>query len=61
MDEERLLLKPQEVQKALGIKRTKFYEMVKAGELPVIRLGKCIRVPAKALEKWIEGQEGGTL
>jgi excisionase family DNA binding protein len=33
--------------------RTKVYEMAAAGELPVFRIGSAVRIPQKALERWI--------
>lgn len=47
------LLRADEVAKALRIGRTKAYEMMAAGELPVVRLGRCVRVPRRQLAAWI--------
>ena len=47
------LLRAEEVAKALRIGRTKAYEMMAAGELPVVRLGRCVRVPRRRLAEWI--------
>ncbi len=41
---QRLLLRIPEVAKALGLGRTKIYELIAAGELPVIRVGRAVRV-----------------
>jgi excisionase family DNA binding protein len=41
--------------KILDISRSKAYAMVNAGELPFVRLGNLIRVPADALEEFIKG------
>ena len=49
----RLLLRPAEAATALGIGRTKVYELIAAGELPSIRIGASVRVPVAALEAWI--------
>lgn len=54
---EKLLLKPMEVAKVLGIGRSLVYEMLATKELPSIRIGRCIRIPANALEKWIEDKQ----
>ena len=54
---EKLLLKPCEVTQILGIGRSSFYELVAQGELPSIRIGRCIRVPSESLEKWIQDKE----
>jgi excisionase family DNA binding protein len=49
-----LLLKVDEVAKMLGLGRTKVYDMMGAGELPVVRIGSAVRVPRKQLLDWIE-------
>lgn len=54
---QRLLLRVSEVAKALGLGRTKVYELIAAGELPVIRLGRAVRVPVTALQRWVEERE----
>ena len=51
---EPLLLKAEEVAKLLRIGRSKVFAMLAAGELPVVRLGRSVRVPRAALEGWIE-------
>ena len=56
-----LLLHAKQVQHELGLSRSKVYEMMAAGELPVVRIGRSVRVPADKLRQWIEHQaaEGG--
>ena len=54
---EQLLLKPREVAEALRIGRSLVYGMLASGELPSIRVGRCIRVPKASLEKWINDHE----
>ena len=49
----KLLLRVVEVAELLSIARSKAYAMVQAGELPSVRLGKSIRVPAKALNDYV--------
>ena len=52
-----LLLRVSEAARLLSVSRAKAYEMIAAGELPSVRIGgKCIRVPARALEEWVEAQ-----
>ena len=51
-----LLLRAEEVQRALGLGRSKIYELIASGELPVVRIGRSVRVPSKALGEWIETQ-----
>lgn len=53
---ERLMLRPGEVAEALGIGRSKAYELIAAGEIPSIRLGGSVRVPLDALRAWIDRQ-----
>jgi excisionase family DNA binding protein len=48
------LLKAFEVAKILGLGRTKVYEMMAGGQLPVVKIGTAVRVPRKRLLAWIE-------
>jgi excisionase family DNA binding protein len=50
---EPLLLKAGEAAKLLGLGRSKVFAMLAVGELPVIRIGRSVRVPRAALEDWI--------
>lgn len=58
---DRELLRAEEVARVLGIGRSKVFEMLRAGELPVIRLGRSVRIPRRALAEWIEQrtEQGG--
>jgi excisionase family DNA binding protein len=38
----------------LGIGRNSAYEAVRRGEIPVIKIGKLLRVPVVALERMLE-------
>ena len=53
----RLLLRIPEVMSTLGLGRTKVYELIAKGELPVVRVGRAVRVSSTALEKWIEARQ----
>jgi excisionase family DNA binding protein len=53
---EPLLLRASEVAKLLGLGRSKVYEMMQHGQLPVVRIGKAIRVPSQALSDWIRAK-----
>ncbi len=55
---ERLMLKPLEAAEAIGMGRTAFYRLVKAGQIPACRVGKSIRIPVNALREWVEKQVG---
>lgn len=53
---ERLMLRPIEAAEAIGIGRSKVYELLASGELPSIRIGSSVRVPVEALKAWIAKQ-----
>jgi excisionase family DNA binding protein len=49
---EPILLTPTEAARALGIGRSKLYELLQAGDLESVHIGACRRIPAQALEGW---------
>ena len=54
--ESSFLLRPAEVATTLGISRSKVFELLAAGELPVVRIGRATRVVRQELERWIDDQ-----
>ncbi len=52
-----MLLRIPEVMSALGLGRTKIYELIASGELPVVRIGRAVRISASALEMWINERQ----
>ncbi len=50
---ERRLLRIPEAATALGIGRTTLYEMVRRGEIPIVRIGRAVRIPATAIDVWV--------
>ena len=48
-----VLLRAVEVSRLLGLSRSQVYQMMADGRLPVIRIGRAIRVPKQALAEWI--------
>ena len=58
---DRLLLRPIEAAEAIGIGRSKVYELLASGELPSIRIGGSVRVPVDALRAWIAQQSTKTV
>lgn len=48
------LLTVKELAEVLRIGRSSAYELCRQNEFPVIRIGKSIRIPKKALFDWIE-------
>ena len=55
---DRLLLDSREVGEILGIGRTKVFEMMARAEIPVVRIGRLVRVPRPALLAWIDERTG---
>lgn len=53
-DMDKLLLTPTEAAAALGIGRSKVYELMQTGQLPSVHIGACRRVPAEALHAFLE-------
>lgn len=54
-----LLLRAEEVGHLLGIGRSKVYELIAVGELPIVRVGRSLRVNRLALERWVEARTSG--
>ena len=54
--EQKVLLDSRDVARLLGLGRTKVFEMMARSELPVIRIGRCVRVPREALMEWISNE-----
>ena len=52
----KLLLTADEVAHRPSLSRATIYKMLASGELPVFRTGRCVRVPIKELEHWIQKQ-----
>ncbi len=53
---EKLLLKVPEAAELVGLGRSKLYELMKAGEIPAIRIGRGVRIPANGLREWVARQ-----
>jgi len=54
MQEERVTFTVEETAKLLGIGRQLAYDRVKTGEIPVVKIGRRLLVPRRALEKLLE-------
>lgn len=50
------LMRIREVAASLGIGRSMAYELAASGRLPVVRIGRAVRVPRAALDEWIKRQ-----
>jgi excisionase family DNA binding protein len=53
MTTEPKLLRVEDAARLLSLGRSKAYELVAAGELPVVRIGRSVRVPAMALDQYV--------
>ena len=53
----RLLLRVPEAAQLLGIGRSTLYELIAAGEIPVVHVGRAVRVRADAVKAWVERQQ----
>ena len=53
---EKLFARPSEAAEALGLGRSKIYQLIANGALPSVRIGKSIRVPVEALRRWADSQ-----
>lgn len=54
--DDRLLLRLPEAAARLGLGRSTVYELIQRGELPVVRVGRAVRIPVAALQGWVERQ-----
>lgn len=52
--ETKLLYRPAEAQKALGVRHAKFWELVKAGTFDVRKLGRSTFITAESLRRFAE-------
>ena len=52
-----LLLTVGQVAQVLNFSRSKVYEFINYGDLPVLRFGKSVRVRVSALESWLNLQD----
>lgn len=53
------LLTVPEAARRLSLGRATTYQLVRRGELPSVRVGRAVRVPARALEAWIAARTVG--
>ena len=56
----RLLYTPKQAAGALGIGRSKLYDLLRDGELESIHIGAARRIPAQALDEFIERRRAAT-
>jgi excisionase family DNA binding protein len=54
MENEKLLVRPVEAAAMLSVSRSSIYELIAAGVVPSVRIGRMIRVPVAAIRKLAE-------
>ena len=55
---DQLLLTADETAKLIKMGRSKVYELIASGELPVVRIGTAVRVVAEGLREWVREKSG---
>jgi excisionase family DNA binding protein len=55
---EPLAVTPKEAAELLGVSRAKVNELVAAGEMPAMRVGRRQRIPIEALREWVRQRTG---
>ena len=55
---QRIFYRIPEVAEMLTISRSALYVMIQAGDIPVVRFGRSVRISASALHAWLEQQQG---
>jgi len=53
-----MLLTVRDVEAELQLGRTPTYELLRSGEIPALRIGRALRIPREALERWIDDHVG---
>ena len=52
----RLLYRPVETAEAIGVSRSRVYELIAKGDIPSIKVGGVTRVPVDSLRDWVARQ-----
>ena len=50
------VLCPADLVPLLGLSRSRVYQLIAAGVLPAVRVGRSLRIPRAAWEKWLARQ-----
>ena len=57
MEDPKLLLTVADTMHRTSLGRTKIYQLISSGEISTCRIGRALRIPAKALEAWVAKQQ----
>lgn len=55
------LLRVRDVATELGVSRSRVYQLLRAGEIPAVRVGGAIRIPKGAWRAWLDEQRDRAL
>ena len=55
------LLRPAQLAPLLGVTRSRVYQLIAEGAIPVVRVGGAIRIPRAAWEAWLRKQTDAAL
>ena len=55
----KVLLRPAEAADALGISRSRLYQLIKDGEIPSVAIGRSRRIRPEALAAWVDRHAEG--
>lgn len=54
-----LALRPKDAARALGIGTRLLWELTNRGEIPCVRIGRCVTYPVHLLNEWLARQAKG--
>lgn len=54
---ERRLFRAREAAEVLGLSKSKIHLMINSGEIESVRIGRSVRIPARALDALTEGRQ----
>lgn len=57
----KLLLNPEDAAEALAVSRSRLYELLAAGEIDSVQIGRSRRIPAEALAAYVDRLRGSAL
>ena len=57
MNDIRELMRPADVAPLLGVTTGRIYQLIAAGLLPSVRIGRAIRIPRATWEEWLREKE----
>ena len=55
--QDRFLLTPRETAKRLAISKRHLFHLTRSGQLPCVRVGKCVRYNVETIQKWVRETE----